>query len=342
MIWDSALTNSVGKTQCGNGPFIPCDYVGRIKHLGSMYANDAGLPITANADIVGPVGGFGWKIELDKGAPKSIRISKVEVDPATHLLVSIAYPPGTSFQIAAYAHPSCVRTATYTCSQNFSQVDSVAAVRNSLGNTYYVDPNGVLTFRVIQNPRTFIGRPDYFLPQYSDPGRDGLGLALDRFERYGMRLPVFGYGPIIGITAECPSTGAYCTEVPPNYMPEVCPDGYAQIAYDKCGFTGNFSPTATPVPTSSPTDLSSPPLNLSFFVNTMPTQAKTNEPTLDPASESTSAPVPISNIFLRKEPTQSIGKAMLQPVSRAHRIVTNWYSSGGLLLMLAVASWVLF
>ena len=225
MIWDSDLTNSVGKTQCGNGPFIPCDYVGRIKHLGSMYADDAGLPVTANADIVGPVGGFGWKIELDKGAPKTLRISQVEVDPATPLLVSIAYPPGTSFQIAAYAHPSCMKTAAYTCVQRFYQVDSVAAVRSSSGNTYHVDSNGVLTFRVIQNPRSFIGRPDFFLPQYTDPGRDGLGLALDRFERYGMRLPSFTYGPMIGLTADCPSTGAYCTELPPKYIPEVCQEG---------------------------------------------------------------------------------------------------------------------
>jgi hypothetical protein len=336
MIWDSALTDSVGKTQCGNGPFIPCDYVGRIKHLGSMYADDAGLPITANADIVGPVGGFGWKIELDKGAPKSIRISQVEVDPATHLLVSIAYPPGTSFQIGAYAHSSCIKTATYTCHQNFYQVDSVAAVRNSSGNTYHVDSNGVLTFRVIQNPRTFIGRPDFFLPQYTDPGRDGLGLALDRFERYGMRLPVFEYGPMIGITADCPSTGAYCTELPPKYMPEVCPEGYSQIAYDKCVFIGNFSPI--PVPTSSPPDLPSPPLNLSFFMNPMSTQATNNMPTSVPSIETSFSPVRISNVFLRNQPSQSIGKEMLGPDSGAHRMVTIWCS--GSLLLLLCAIWV--
>ena len=336
MIWDSALTDSLGKTQCGNGPFIPCDYVGRIKHLGSMYADDAGLPVTANADIVGPVGGFGWKIELDKGAPKTFRISQVEVDPATPLLVSIAYPPGTSFQIAAYAHPSCVITATYTCHQNFYQVDSVAAVRNSPGNTYHVDSNGVLTFRVIQNPRMFIGRPDFFLPQYTDPGRDGLGRALDRFERYGMRLPVFEYGPVIGITADCPATGAYCTELPPKYMPEVCPEGSTQIAYDKCGFIGNFSPVF--VPTSSPPDMPSPLLNLSFIMNLVPTPATNKMPTSVPSPESSFSPARISNVFLRDQPSRSIGKEMLGPDSGAHRMVTIWYS--GSLLLLLCAAWV--
>ena len=239
MKWDSALHESVGKTQCGNEPFIPCTYVGRIKHLGGMYAADAGLPVTANADIVGPVGGFGWKIELGRGAPKSITISKVEVDPANPLLVSIAYPPGTSFKISAYADPSCDDTATYTCQQNFHRVNSVGAVRKSSGNTYFVDANGVLTFRVIQNPKMFIGRPNFFLPQYTDPGRDKLGVALERFERYGMRLPKFTYGPKIVINADCPSTGAYCSVKPPAYMPAVCPAGYSQIAYDTCRLIKN-------------------------------------------------------------------------------------------------------
>ena len=243
MKWDSALVASVGTTQCGNAPFIPCDYVGRINHLGGMYAADAGLPVTANADIVGPVGGFGWKIELDKGAPKLLHISQVEVDPANPLLVSIAYPPGTSFTILVHADPECVETARYTCQQHFHRVNSVAAVRKSLGDAYYVDANGVLTLRVIQNPHMFTGRPGFFLPQYTDLGRNGLGVAVERFERYGMRLPRFTYGPTIVISADCPSKGAYCSVKPQPYMPTVCPAGYSQIAYDTCRLIKNGAET---------------------------------------------------------------------------------------------------
>jgi hypothetical protein len=231
--WDRSVDAEVGTTQCGNGPFIPCDFVGRIKHLGEKYKDDLGLPVTANADLVGPVGGFGWKLELDRGAPKSIFIAEVEVDPATPLLLSITYPAGTSFNITALAS-NCNASATHTCEEVFHQVDTVTAVRNSLGNTYHVDSNGVLTFRVIQTPSLFVGRPEFFLPQYTDKGMDGIGEALERFERDGIRLPAFTRGNIIKLYANCPSSGAYCSELPAPFEPDVCPDGYVQTGYDVC------------------------------------------------------------------------------------------------------------
>ncbi|KAI2493236.1 hypothetical protein MHU86_21310 [Fragilaria crotonensis] len=187
MKWDSTLDAQVGVSHCGNGNSFPCDAVGRIKHLGGKYKNDAGLPVTANAQIVGPVGGFGWKLQLYKGAPKSIRFSEIEVDPATPMLLSIAYPPGTKFTITA-SSSYCKPSVQYTCQDTFRQVASVAAVRKSIGNTYHVSTNGVLTLRLIQTPKTFVGRPDFFLPKYTDEGRDGNGVALERFERDGIRL----------------------------------------------------------------------------------------------------------------------------------------------------------
>ena len=191
--WDSALDAQVGVSQCGNGNSLPCDAVGRIKHLGRKYSNDTGLPVTANADITGPVGGFGWKLELFKGAPKSIRFSEVEVDPANPILLSIPYPPGTKFNITAIS-TRCKPTAQYTCMDTFRQVASFTEVRASMGNTYHVSSGGVITFRVIQTPKSFVGRPEFFLPQYTDGGREGYGIALERFERDGIRLPAFTDG----------------------------------------------------------------------------------------------------------------------------------------------------
>ena len=232
MLWDDALHAQLGKSQCGNS-YLPCDYVGYIKHLGPYFNGDAGLPVTANANAVGPVGGFGWKLELDNGAPKSVRFHQIEVDPATPLLLSIAYPLGTSFTLVAHGG-YCTDNANYTCEEMFHQVGSVADVRTSLGNTYHVDSNGVLTFRIIQTPQTFVGRPEFFLPQYTDLGRDGLGFALERFERDGVRLLSFVYGPYLKLDANCPSSGAYCSESPSSYPPEVCPSGYSQTGYDTC------------------------------------------------------------------------------------------------------------
>jgi hypothetical protein len=238
--WDSILESEIGVTQCGNGPFIPCDYIGSIKHLGERFNDELGLPMTANGDVVGAVGGFGWKLELDKGAPKVLSIREIEVDPLTPMLLSIAYPKGTSFNITANAF-KCVQTLQYTCEANFFQVDSIAKVRNSLGNTYHVDSNGVLTFRIIQTPQTFVGRPDFFLPNDSDIGRNNEGFALDRFERDGIRLPSYADGSYMMIVADCPSSGAYCSEIPPPYRPNVCPDGYIQTAFDTCRYIANGS-----------------------------------------------------------------------------------------------------
>jgi hypothetical protein len=130
VIWDAALAKEVGKTLCGNGNNLPCRSLGFIKHLGDYFRNDTGLPVTANADIVGPVGGFGWKLQLGAGAPKSVRIEQIEVDPATPLLLSIAYPVGTSFNMSANAG-WCTDSTQYTCVEDFHQVDSVVAVRRS-------------------------------------------------------------------------------------------------------------------------------------------------------------------------------------------------------------------
>merc|ERR1711862_379491 len=53
---------------------------------------DNGLPVTANADIVGPTGGFGWLLKLNNGAPHTIKLDFIEVSPDSPLMLSIAYP----------------------------------------------------------------------------------------------------------------------------------------------------------------------------------------------------------------------------------------------------------
>ena len=114
-------------------------------------------------------------------------------------------------------------------------------------------------------------------------------------------------------------------------------------------------PVPTPIPTSaqttSPLLTVQPPLDLPFLLNFMPT---TNKPSMISDSEATYPPaflpwedilptaspsgVRISNIFLRAQPSQSIGKYMLDPVSsNARRMVITWYSVAPLILY---ASWV--
>jgi len=241
MRWDDSLHNKIGNSQCGNGQGIPCDYVGYIRHLGDYFSGDSGLPVTANADIVGPVGGFGWKLELIKGAPRSVRFEQIEVDPSSPMLLSISYPLGTSFTITAHA-VYCTDGNQYSCTETFQQVSSMEEVRNSIGNTYHVDSStGLLTFRIIQTPSNFVGRPDFFLPSYDDIGKWGNGYALGRFERDGVRLPKMAYGPYLTLEANCSpdASGKYCNGMSPTPEVHVCGSntGFYQTGYDVCTST---------------------------------------------------------------------------------------------------------
>lgn len=235
--FDSAQHSQVGGSQCGNGGGQPCNPLGYIKHMGKKFSSDLGLPITASPDVSGPVGGFSWLLKLNSGSPRQLKIEFVEVSPDTPMLLSIAYPLGTSFTITANAPSWCGTSQQYSCKEVFHPVNSVADVRNSLGNAYYFSNQGLLTIRIIQTPKDYVGAPSWFLPKYTDIGQWGNGYALPRFERGGVLLPGLSYGPWLDVVANCPassSNAAYCSQAPPNLDPDVCPVGYTQTAYDKC------------------------------------------------------------------------------------------------------------
>ena len=247
--WDPILHAEIGNSICVNGGSEPCAAVGYVRHLGPRFSVDRGLPVTASADIAGPVGGFGWFLQLDQGAPKKLTITRTEVDPSTPLLLSIAYPPGTAIRITAYAGSCSFFERDYSCIETFSQVSSVKKVRESKGNTYHLSPEGVLTFRIIQTAANFVGRPDWFLPSWDDPGRNGEGFALDRFERKNVRIPVQGYSTSLEVEASCNSGGIlgfitellnldndpYCDgSIQAHEVDKVCPNQYSQVSYDKC------------------------------------------------------------------------------------------------------------
>jgi hypothetical protein len=241
MLWDfrsASIHNQIGVSICGNGNGFPCPVLGWIKHAGAMFQQDKGLPVTANADIAGPVGGYGWELKMNQGAPKTIKLQFVEVRWNNPLMLHIAYPAGTSFTITANA-AWCTPDSSYTCLEVFKKVNSVAAVRSSLGNTYFVnDTTGILSVRIPQIPQTYTGRPSWFLPNDTDVGKWGTWFAVDRFERVGVYLPIFEWGPWLNITASCSAgTGdlePFCATLPMSVTLPVCSAGYQQVAYDTC------------------------------------------------------------------------------------------------------------
>lgn len=241
MLWDSVVNGEVGGSVCSNGDHsIPCPILGYVRHLGHKFSPAmgaaTGMPVTPTGDVVGPIGGFGWLLTLTAGAPKSIRFQEIVARPDTPMLLAIPYPKGTSFTIIAHAADWCgTENGAYSCQSQFKAVSSVAQVRNGAGNSYFVDSNGVLFIRLIETPIDFVGRPAWFLPQFSDTGRDGNGYAFDKFQRGGVLLPRTTYGPYLTLSADCASSdGVYCSKAPSVYDPNVCSSGYEQTAYDTC------------------------------------------------------------------------------------------------------------
>jgi len=269
--WDDDLHGTVGVSSCGNGNLLPCPTLGRIRHFGPMFNLNmdplGGLPITAQAEIVGPVGGYGWLLSLDGGAPKTLRIEEVEVDPSTPLMLSIAYPLGSSFTITAKSSVWCSPDVYYSCSEDFTEVNSPTAVRYSAGNTYHFDENkGLLYLRIIMPPVSYTGdtlytaSPTWHLWDYDTVGKWGSWWAINRFSRENIILPKKAYGPHLTIYADCPANGSFCSESPPSVEPEICSPGYEQVAYDKCCIvssptTCEFIPSLAPstfAPTPAP------------------------------------------------------------------------------------------
>ena len=241
--WDDALHAEVARSICGNGNGRPCPAVGWTRHRGTKYgaAPDRGLPVTANADMVGLAGGYGWYLELDAGVPTRTEISLIEINPSTSMIFSLAYPVGEAVDVtfeAAWCSPS----SRYTCEKTFAAVASVEVVRQSAGNAYHLSPSTcVLTIRSVMTDQGYAGSPEWELLDWNSVGKWGSGLALERFERAGVLLPMMKYGPKLVLSTTCASTdGVYCDTDIINRdaiqaeIDNVCPPGCMQRSYDHC------------------------------------------------------------------------------------------------------------
>jgi hypothetical protein len=239
--WDEKEHAKVGNTVClnlSNGQ-NNCDALGYIKHFGSRFENDLGLPVNAAASITGLTGGFGWLLTFLVGAPKKLEIKSTEIYPDSPLILGIPYPEGTQVTITATISPCRNLPDGYTCSETYHEVNSPEAVRSSQGNAYHMDSKGFLTVRVIMLGRKFIGTEDhgFTIPTIDTTFYDG-SYALDRFERDGIVLLRKSNNPVITIDADCGVRGngkeSYCRGTPTEYQPSACQEGFEQVSYDKC------------------------------------------------------------------------------------------------------------
>jgi hypothetical protein len=153
---------------------VPCSPEDSIRHWG--YA--AALPVTRNSQVTGPSGGFGWHIRFNAGAPKTLQFTEIQMFRESPLMISIAYPKGVRFTITARGPPWCRPSPSLSCKHIFHGVPSIQAVRDSLGDAYYVDEAGVLYMRLVQPPDGNTGSPRWQLPEWPKPPFSRAGLTI--------------------------------------------------------------------------------------------------------------------------------------------------------------------
>jgi hypothetical protein len=259
--WDTKLHKQVGVSTCGNGNLGPCPWHGFFRHAGKRFSPfvnnniNRGMPITARGDIAGPTGGYGWILNFNRTSPRTINFTEIIVHPNSPLFISIPYPIGTKFEITAVAS-SCWDDDEYVCNFKFTKVNTINKVYTGTGSQYYVDSNGVITFRVAQTVNGYAGnKTTLVIPNYKTLPRQYQEYNLwgmERFERNNILLPQSHWGAMYTLHAQCPNDidntkrRGYCTEpVQRNYDPDVCPPGYVQVAYDKCCNSNNSNDCIT-------------------------------------------------------------------------------------------------
>lgn len=216
---------------------------GRVAHFGQTL--EQGIVRSYDPTISGPYNHRdrgGWYVWFESGSPQAFTVDTIQL-PTSHplLLLAISYPPGTTFNVRATTARWCTpRAGRKLCEEEYTAVDSVAAIRASLGNVYHYDEvTGHLYLPIVQNSNKDLSA--------------GTGIwqptPSDVFDRGGLSLmgrTSSGYA--IEVIANCAAgtTSGYC-DVEPSVPPLTCPQGESPVGIDRCGNSGG-SPSPTPVP----------------------------------------------------------------------------------------------
>ncbi|KAL1498565.1 hypothetical protein AB1Y20_013884 [Prymnesium parvum] len=294
-VWDAEAHARVGGAVCANGiAGVPCTPVGGVSHWG----RDGALPLTLNGQVTGPLGGYGWHVHWTAGAPRTLRLERVQVSSSTSLLLSLPYPASVSgFTVAAHAPSWCSSNARTSCVSTFRAVGSVEEVRASQGDTYYWSGSR-LYIRVVQPSADYTGTPDWrVVPD------EQLGAAARPYERNSIKITRYSWFTYTLIQANCVASTvnpAFCSELPVNSTtpPQPCRTGFTQTAYDQCcdstSCEGPGGVPSTPISslviTSPPPTTAAPTAAPTTAPTASPTQAPTSSPTSSPTSGPTVAP----------------------------------------------------
>lgn len=253
--YNTTLQSRIGNDICVNGAWDagsvrPCPAAGTVTHFGRT--ESSGLAVDANAKITGPIiaASGGWFFRFaGGGTPSTFYIQGLVVPSDASLVMAFPYPPGTTFDISANLN-WCETWWGGVCTHAFRAVNSVDAVRNGYGDTYFFDGQ-VLYVRVLlrQKGGSFGSATEW--TEINAVGmfeRNGLALVEGDYADVGSAPPSSNTNYWITIRAvNCP-VGGRCaaqpnTPVPPAVNPNVPPVPVPTTA-------APVKTTARPVPTT--------------------------------------------------------------------------------------------
>ena len=233
--WDDALEQQIapnGAQLCenGSGPTnSDCPRHGYLARFGQTNLVSEGLKVNQRPEIVGPVPefnsatGFGWYLWLDQGAPVELKLNRLQIHHGTFLIVATPYPKGTSFTITMTKDWSYGCHWKYLCSVTYAPAPTLNKLIAGGPPTFFVDTSpanyDLLYVRVVQRNANRFSDSMFWnygwkAPMFTDSYID----ALPEPNFWG--IPYRDESPTVTITANCASTGAYCSGGP---MPQVIP-----------------------------------------------------------------------------------------------------------------------
>jgi len=199
---------------------------GHIAHFGDSLAE--GPPLSGDHQVVGPhdhAHRGGWFLQYHSAAddestwssPKVLQISAEQIEDGVVLLLALAYPPGTTFEI--------LRTTTASSLVTYAAASSVAAIRQDSGASNYYFDGTYLYLRmadVAAGASPGFGEDGLYIPA-DNPGWEGMQITATWAAATGCGAaqwcraatqspPAASVGEIPGTTAPIPcqvSAGSY-------------------------------------------------------------------------------------------------------------------------------------
>lgn len=169
--FDTNLQNQIGSSVCSNGGYskISCPQVLNVTHFGRIEGTDS-LSVGVNARVTGPLisESGGWFLRFrnsvtNAGTPKVLTFSRFQIDPTVNAVIAIPYPLNSVITVQMTAS-YCSTSKSRLCTITYTKTDSIMSVKNGDGSKFFIDSNGVLYVRIVQQFQNTLGPGNWTVP----------------------------------------------------------------------------------------------------------------------------------------------------------------------------------